>query len=521
MSHVPFNAAQWLVDRQVAAGAGSHPCFRCADRVYRYDEVCELVARFGGLLAGAGIGRGHRVLIALPDGIEAAVVTLATIRAGAVAVPLSPRLKARDYARILEDAAPDAIAVTSAFRDASASVVPDRRWLLATDAIPGWRSLPADLVSGTATAEPAPTSGTDVALMQYTSGSTGEPRGVVHRHAALRAATSGLIELLGVGSDDILLSASKMAFGYGLGNSVLVPMAAGASSVLSGAPAEPAVLATNLAVHRPTLFFAVPTVYAALLGSRDAPERFPLRAARAYVSSGERLGAHLGAGCMAAFGEALADVFGCTETLYSFAGNPPGRWTPGVIGAVFPGYEIDVRETEPGEGELWVRGPGVAAGYWRQPEKTAEAFDGAWVRTGDTVRILPDGRLEHLGRSDDIIKVHGLKVAPAEVEDALQSHPWVSECAVVGTTRDDGRSAMVAYVVPSEVADTGSPDVLSGFAARLLGAHKRPEIVRFVNALPLTPTGKTSRRLLWSAASAASAASSASTASSAAKTTGR
>ena len=182
---------------------------------------------------------------------------------------------------------------------------------------------------------------------------------------------------------------------------------------------------------------------------------------------------------MAAFGEALADVFGCTETLYSFAGNPPGDWMPGVLGSAFPGYELAVRETDPGEGELWVRGPGVAAGYWHQPEKSAEAFDGSWVRTGDTARLLPGGRLEHLGRSDDIIKVHGLKVAPAEVEDALRAHPWVSECAVVGTARDNGLNAMVAYVVPSDSADTSRPDVLRGFAGRALGAHKRPEIVRF------------------------------------------
>ena len=281
MSQDPFNAAQWLVDRPVSDGAGPHPCFRCGERIFSYAEVCELVSRFGGLLAGAGIGKGHRVLIALPDGIEAAVVTLAAIRAGAVAVPLSPRLKERDYARIVEDAEPDAIAVVPQFRAASAAVVPDRRWLLAAKPVPGWRCLPAELASSTATAEPAQTNGADLALMQYTSGSTGEPRGVLHRHAALRAATSGLIDLLGIGPDDTLLSASKMAFGYGLGNSVLVPMAAGASSVLSGAPVEPSVLARNLAVHRPSIFFAVPTVYAALLGSRDAPTRFPLRAARA------------------------------------------------------------------------------------------------------------------------------------------------------------------------------------------------------------------------------------------------
>ena len=210
--------------------------------------------------------------------------------------------------------------------------------------------------------------------MQYTSGSTGEPRGVLHRHAALSTAVTGVRELLDVRPDDVVLSASKLAFGYGLGSSVLVPMSVGASSVLVARPLDAAMVARELARHRPTLFFAVATLYAALLAGRDVAERFPLRDCRAYISSGEHLSATLGTRCLAAFGPRLVNVFGCTETLYSFAGNTPGDWSPETIGAPLSGWDLRLEPESEASGELWVRGPGVAAGYWRRPDQTGTAF---------------------------------------------------------------------------------------------------------------------------------------------------
>lgn len=506
MTAVTFNAGQWLVDRHVDGGGGSVPCLRTADGEHTYGDVLDRVDRFGGLLASAGVARGDRILIVLPDSVVAVVALLGVIRSGAVAIPLSPRLKPTDYTRIVADCQPHAAVLTGGLAWLLPHLAPhtgDRCWL-DDDAGTGRRLCPE--LAAAAGAGPAPTGPDEIALMQYTSGSTGEPRGVLHRHAALRAAPAGLIELLDVHPSDVLFSASKLAFGYGLGNSVLVPMSLGASSVLVAQPLDASVVARELSRHRPTLFFAVPTLYAALVAGRDVVERFPLRRCRAYVSSGEYLSAALGARCLAAFGPGLVNVFGCTETLYSFAGNAPGDWSPEVIGTPFTGYNLRLESEGADSGELWVRGPGVAAGYWQRPDQTATAFRDGWVCTGDSMRCVGGGLLSYLGRNDDVLKVGGLKVAPAEIEDVLLGHPDVAACAVVGVPDDNGLTRIVAFVVRSDSAAAGSAAAsavdLQRHLHERLTPQRRPAQIQFVDDLPRTPTGKTSRHLLRHGAAA-------------------
>ena len=494
MSKTTFNASEWLLDRHVKGGHGTAPCFRDSVRTHTYGDVLDQVARLAGLLKNAGIGRDDRVVVALPDTVGAAVAFLAVIRIGAVAIPLSPRLKRADYRLILDDLQPHAalLAGTLSWLEPEVSRhTGERLWLDAAQPSAGWRHLRSELAGSTTTAEAAPTVPDDIAVIQYTSGSTGEPRGVVHEHAALRTAASGLVELLDVQPTDVLLSASKLAFGYGLGNSVLVPMSVGASSVLVEQPPEPAVIARELARHQPSVFFAVPTLYAAMLAGRDVSSRF--RLGRAYVSSGEHLSAGLGARCLGTLGPALVDVFGCTETLYSFAGNAPGVWAPGVVGSSFTGWEVRTDPADDETGELWVRGPGVAAGYWRRPELTAATFRDGWVRTGDAVRRVAGGQLAHLGRSDDVIKVGATKVAPAEIEDVLLDHPAVAACAVVGAADNDGLTHIVAFVKPDPGAGTEFEPDLRRHLRKHLTPQRRPRAIKFVAELPVTSTGKTSR----------------------------
>ena len=507
-----MNAAAWLLDRHVDGGGGGAACLTDATGTRTYEQVLAAAARVGGLLAAAGIGPGDRVLVALPDTVPAAAVLLGVLRAGAVAVPVNPRLGAAEIARLAADADPHAAVVTPGL-ESLADVLPraaDRRWLAGPAAgvsagtgagtsagtgagtSAGWRDLAAGLARAPE-AGPVEVADADPALIQYTSGSTGQPRGVVHRQAALRTAPAGLIARLDVQPDDVVFSASKLGFGYGFGSSLLVPLAVGASAVLLERPVEPAAVARVLAAHRPSVVFAVPTLYATLLAAGDAPARFPLAAGRAYVSSGEHLPAALADRCRAAFGPRLLDVLGCTETLYSFAGNRLGDWAPDRLGDPFGGWDLRLDD----EGGLAVRGPGVAAGYWRRPDATAAAFTGGWVRTGDVLRRTADGGLRHLGRTDDVLKVGGLKVAPAEIEDVLLADPAVTACAAVGVPDADGLTRIVAYVT---AADPGCLPRLRALLRDRLPAVRRPAALELVDELPRTATGKTSRHLLRHAA---------------------
>lgn len=502
-----LNASSVLLDRHVLGGRGTAPCLHEGDETHSYEQVLEHVASFAGLLTGVDIGRGDPVLIALPDGLTSVSAVLGTIRAGATAVLLSHRLKPSDYQRIVADCKPQAALLPGNMAWLSDELAADtdgRCWLAAAD--DGGRSLETELQA----AQPVDAvrvGSDDVALIQYTSGSTGEPHGVLHCHPALTSAQIGVSELLDLQPDDVLFSASKLAFGYGFGNSVLMPMWVGASSVLVEQPVDPPLLAAEMVRHRPSVLFSVPTMYSALLSVPDAADRFPLRELRAYVSSGEHLGAALGRRCTSAFGPALTSLFGCTETLYSFAGNNPGRWSPDSIGEPVTGYDLRVDETGDGVGTLWVRGPGVAAGYLNRPERTAATFSDGWVRTGDVVRRRSGDRLTYLGRNDDVLKIGGARVAPAEIEDVLRVHPGVSECAVVGVSDADGLHRLVAYVVRT---DAGPLSAQSADAAvKVLRRHlrervipqRRPQIIEVVPELPKTSTGKVARKVLREKAS--------------------
>jgi acyl-coenzyme A synthetase/AMP-(fatty) acid ligase len=320
----------------------------------------------------------------------------------------------------------------------------------------------------------------------------------MHRHRHLKAAPDALAkQVLGMGADDVVLSVSRVFFAYGLGNSVYLPAAVGASVVLSEAPVIPAMVQRLLTANTPTLLFGVPAFFRGLAGLSDA--ELPT-SVRAIVSAGEALDVDLFERFTGRFGLPLLDGLGSTEALHHVTSNRPDDVVPGSAGRPLDGYEVQAldRDGEPlreGEsGELWVRGPTTFAGYWRRPELTERAYDGPWMRTGDRVRIL-DGRVYHEGRLDDLVKLGGIWVAPTEIEDVVRGHPDVKDVAVVAIDDGSGVPVLKAFVVSGR-DDPELTKELTRLCRRRLATFKVPRSFDVVEALPRTPSGKLRRFVL-------------------------
>jgi benzoate-CoA ligase len=303
--------------------------------------------------------------------------------------------------------------------------------------------------------------------------------------------------VLALGPDDVVLSVSRMFFAYGLGNSVYLPAAVGATVVVSDTPVMPAMMRDLLAQTSPTLLFGVPAFFRGLVRLEDAV--LP-PSVRAVVSAGEALDAELFDRFRERFGLPLLDGLGSTEALHHVTSNRPDDVVPGSAGRALDGYEIQAldRDGEPvaeGErGELWVKGPTTFAGYWRRPELTERAYRGPWMRTGDVVRIV-DGRVYHEGRLDDLVKLGGIWVAPSEIEDVVRGHPDVKDAAVVAIDDGSGVPVLKAFVVSERDGKELSKELLRLCRSRL-ATFKIPQSFTAVDELPRTPSGKLRRFVL-------------------------
>ena len=335
------------------------------------------------------------------------------------------------------------------------------------------------------------------ALWLYTSGTTGTPKGAMHRHANFRYVVECYADnVLRLMPNDVCYSVAKLFFAYGLGNSAIFPLAAGASAVLDPQRPTPATVAERLAADRPTLFFATPSFYGALLSAGVPADAFA--SVRMAVSAGEPLPAQVFSRFRDRFGVEIVDGLGSTEALHIFLSNRPGDIRPGTTGTPVPGYELALRDADGAPvpdgqpGNLFVRGPSTATGYWCRVATTRAVFQGEWLRTGDVYTRSPDGYYTCLGRSDDMLKAGGIWVVPAEVEGRLLEHPSVAQAAVVGVPDEYGIDKPIAYVVPAGGA-TVDPDELIAFARAGLAAYKRPRRVFVADDLPRTATGKLRR----------------------------
>lgn len=491
-----FNAAAWFVGRHVAEGRGDRVALVSDGAELTFGELDLSVRRFAGALIRAGVHRGDRVALVLPDTFTLAIGFWGTLAAGAVAVPVNTLLKPHDHRAILADC--DARLVVVDEQIAAKDVAPADAIVWTAD------EAAAAGATGEPVADHAATHRDGFAFFLYSSGTTGEPKGVVHLHHDMWfcAETYGA-KVLGIRPDDRCFSVAKIFFAYGLGNSLYVPHHAGASTALFAGRPTPAAVFEQVRRHRPTLFFGVPTAYGHMLAAMEAGAEADFSSVRLCVSAGEALPASLFERWKARTGIEIADGIGSTEVLHVFLSNRPGACVPGSTGRAVPGYDLRLvdetgSDVPQGElGDLLVRGDSIMALYWNKHEATKHALRGDWIRTGDRYYQDEDGHFYHAGRSDDMIKAGGIWVSPVEVEGVLVSHPEVLECAVVGRPDEDGLAKPHAYVVLRPGADPTDLEArLRAFAKERIAPYKAPRWVTVLAELPKTATGKIQRFLL-------------------------
>jgi len=471
----PFNLTAFFVDRHLAEGRANQTAIISEGRAYTYAEIAAFVNQAGNALLRAGIRPGDRVMIVLPDSPFFAAAYFGAIKIGAVAVPTSTALRAADYAYLKSES--------------GASLV------VAEEGIPGLDASPAEL-------DAAPTLPTDPAFWLWTSGSTGPPKAAVHCHQDWLTCCEGYArQVLGITTADITFSSAKLFHAYGLGNGLMFPFYAGATTVLDPARPQPRAILHRAHTARPTLFFSVPTHYAAMLHETEAANPYDLSSVRLGVSAAEPLPAEIVRRWRARFGFEVLDGIGSTEVLHIYISNRPGSVRPGSSGVPVPGYEIRITDEDgspspPGAiGDLWVRAASNAAHYWNRPELTAARMRDGWFFSGDKYRTDADGYFWYSGRSDDMFRVSGEWVSPIEVESALIEHAAVLEAAVVARPDASGLPRPCAFIAlkqPDRAGDDLAAELRQFLKQRLAG-YKCPRRVEFLTELPKTATGKLQR----------------------------
>jgi 4-hydroxybenzoate-CoA ligase len=496
------NAACWFVDRHVREGRAEKPAFVQGDRKLSYGELAERTDRVAGLLARHGLRPEERAALVAFDTLDWPVIFWGCLKAGVVPVAVNTLLTADQYRHVLADSRARALFVAAPLLEAVRPALGDLPHLREIFVVGGSAAAVHDFSAELASSAPAPAveaGADDCAFWLYSSGSTGQPKGVRHVHSSMRgtAETYGA-QVLGIREGDVVFSAAKLFFAYGLGNSMSFPMSVGATAaLLPGRPTPDAVFGVLQAV-RPTIFCGVPTLYGAILAA--APDRIPgTDRLRLAISAGEALPAEIGQRWRRLTGTDILDGVGSTEMLHIFLSNAPGDVEYGTSGRAVPGYELRLAGewgrdvADGGIGEMLVRGDTAADGYWNQRAKSRATFEGVWTRTGDKYLRRADGRYVYCGRTDDMFKVSGQWVSPFEVEQALIAHPSVLEAAVVAAKDADGLEKPKAFVVPSDRAAGTDPAALQEHVKAVIGPWKYPRWIEQVDELPKTATGKIQR----------------------------
>ena len=508
MTDHPYNAVTDFVDANVAKGLSNKLAFIDDERSLTYGELATASCRMANALVDLGIRREARIAILMHDTVDWPVVFWGAIRAGIVPVAFNTLLNSEQYEHMLGDCRAQALVVSELLFEAVHPVLERLPFLqhviVAGGADGDGHNLADRLANSSEHFETALTIADEEAFWLYSSGSTGAPKGVRHVHSSLMFTAENYGKgVLSITADDVVFSAAKLFFAYGLGNALTFPMAVGATSVLlSGRPTSPAVFA-KLANHNPTIFFGVPTLYAAMLADPECVPQNSSSNLRLCVSAGEALPADVGKSWQFKFGIDILDGIGSTEMLHIFLSNRPDELRYGTSGKACPGYRLrlvceDGLDVEGGEiGELLVDGASAANGYWNKREKTRSTFEGCWTRTGDKYTCDDDGFYHYCGRTDDMFKVSGIWVSPFEVEQALVSHHDVLEAAVVAREDDKGLVKPMAYVVLNQHEEQAPGEqlfeLLKEHVKASVGPWKYPRWIEFVDDLPKTATGKIQR----------------------------
>ncbi len=464
-----------------------------------YGELADQAHRFANALRAGGLAPETRVLLAMHDTLEWPVVFLGCILAGVVPIAANTLLTSKDFDFMLRDSRAQALFVSkpllSSFEGLIDSIGTLKTVVVAGDSAP---NSVAEMIRGAATRDVADTCADDACFWLYSSGSTGTPKGTVHLHSHLvQTAELYARAVLGIREDDVVFSAAKLFFAYGLGNSLTFPISVGATAVLLPTRPTPADVYGVLTKFQPTVFYGVPTLYAALLADPARPQRAALRL-RVCTSAGEALPADIGKRWTEAYGVEILDGIGSTEMLHIFLSNRPGEVRYGTTGKAVPGYELrivgdDGQECAVGEiGELQISGPSAALFYWNNRAKTKATFAGEWTRSGDKYTLDADGYYTYGGRSDDMLKVGGIYVSPFEVEACLSTHASVLEAAVIGVADTDELVKPKAFVV-LKPGQSVTREELQLHVKSLLAPYKYPRWIEFVPELPKTATGKIQR----------------------------
>jgi benzoate-CoA ligase len=501
-----LNAAAVLVDGHPTQGRAAKPAILCGPQTVTYAQLQEAVNRFGNAVLELGVRMEERIAILLPDSPAWAYAFLGAIKIGAVAVPLNTLLTSKDYEYLLNDCRARVVVVHAALADRLQSIrgrLPHlAQVIVAEGKAEGALSFETLLDRSSATLDPADTHKDDMAFWLYSSGTTGFPKGAVHlHHDMLVAADRYALETIGLTESDVSFSVAKLFFAYGLGNGLYFPLRTGGTTVLLPDRPVPEQVFQTIETHRPTVLYSVPTSYAALLHEAQKSGRTSLGRVRMCVSAGETLPRHVFSSWAQRFGVEILDGIGSTEILHIFISNRPGQARAGSTGRLVTGFaarivDDDGHELPPGEvGTLWIKGDSTASGYWNKHETTKQTFQGEWINTYDKFMLDQDGYFWYSGRANDMLKVNGQAVWPAEVEAVLQEHPGVLESGVCGAATDEGLLKPVAYVVLKD-GFQGSPELarqLQEFVKTHAARHKYPRAVVFVDQLPKTASGKIKR----------------------------
>ncbi len=506
-----YNAAVDFVDRNVAEGRGDKTAFIDPSRNLTYAELRDAAARIGPMLARMGIEPESRIALVLLDTVDFPILFWGAIRAGIIPILVNTRLTVDQYRYLFEDSRAKAVFVSTALLPVvqeAATDLPNLKQIVVVGGGPtSMPRLDILLAAENEGAAPARTSADEVAYWLYSSGTTGMPKGTMHVHSSpsVMAQSAGQ-RRLGYREDDVVFSAAKLFFSYGLGNAMICPMWVGATSVFYPERPTPQTVFEMLRGYQPTMFFAVPTLYAAMLADPECKKENMSSRLRLCFSAGEPLPAHVGMTWKQRFGVDIVNGVGSTEMGHLFLTNLPNAVEYGTSGVPVDGYDLRLVDEKGGDvpdnemGELLVRGESSAAGYWNQREKSRRTFIGEWTRTGDKYVRRPDGVYTYCGRTDDMFKVSGIWVSPFEVEDALITHPKVLEAAVVPVEDANGLIKPKAFVVlrNQKEIDVGRAlyEELKVHVKRAIGPWKYPRWIEFVDSLPKTATGKIQRFML-------------------------
>ena len=501
--------ASTLLDQNLDAGRAGKSALLTADGSVTYGELASLTDAVAAYLIDLGVEREQRVLMILDDSPAFPATFLGAMRIGAVPVPVNPMDRVDNYVYYLDDSYASVLVVEASLLPALEPELESRVGLhvLVVDGDPGPHAS-FDVVArergrSGELRPPTDTHREDMAFWLYSSGSTGRPKGVVHAHGDIGVTVEQYARnILEISAEDVCYSTTKLFHAYGLGNALTFPLSVGACAGLVKGRSTPDRIFDGITRYRPTLFFSVPALYAAMVKAPGARE-VDFSCVRACVSAAEALPAAVLARWQALAGVPILDGIGSTEMLHIYCSNSLTDLAPGTSGRPVPGYElrlVDERglDLAAGEaGDLMVRGDSCAAFYWHQRDKTRHSMRGEWFHTGDRYIVDAAGHYVYQGRSDDMIKVGGLWVSPADVEGCLVRHPAVSEAAVIGVLLEDV-SRIKAFVICTSGVPTGPDadalaDELRQWCKDRLRRYEYPHVIEFVEDLPRTPTGKVQR----------------------------